>query len=127
MALDDGMGNGWIFKDGKPVLFSRRNELTPEGREHLYQQQEAITRLLLEKAPCLVSGGEYSQFLHRMFALYDQVPGASEQGNMRTLYSILHETDGLVQKLQKGFVNEEERRVFQKYTLEKRTYIAGLL
>ena len=127
MAFDDGNGNGWIFRDGKVVAFSRGNELTPEGREHLYEQKEAITRCLLEDARCLVAGGEYSKFLRQLFELYDSVPQASEQGDQKRLYSILHETDGLAQKLQRGFVQEKDREVFLEYTVEKRTSIVSKL
>ena len=129
MAVIDGEGNGWVRDaNGRIVQFSRRDgTLTTDGVQHLHEQKEALARVMLENARCLVTDGTYSTFLARLFALYDQVPSASEQGDMKTLYSILHETDGLAVKLQRGFVKEDERQVFHRYTLEKRTSIVSKL
>lgn len=130
MAVIDEEGRGWVFdrKLGKAVLFSDRDgRLTTEGVEHCYEQQEAITRCLLEGARCLVTGGTYTGYLQQLFGLYDQIPDLSERSDISGLQRLLQETDSISQKLQRGFVKPEERKVFLKYSAKKKESIISRL
>jgi len=123
MALMDGLGRG-IAKgtDGTIiVVYDSNGKLTARGRDYIIDLKEkAEGDYLLKFKICLVTGGAYNDYLSELFECYDKIKEENSKNNSN-LTVLFEKSDTIVNKLKKGFTNDEDRKEFLIYTSIKRS------
>ena len=130
MAVIDNEGNGWVKdREGKVILFcTADNRVTDEGKRAAYQRDTGGEQTRLSQFRCLVEGGTYAEHLQQLYDHYTRAfVLVSTSENHQHLERILHDSDALRRKLVRGFVDDEERGIFQWYTSQHRQEIVDKL
>lgn|SRR3989338_3040047 len=114
MGVDDSMGGNWgIDAHGRHFLISQDNIYTPQGKQHLIEQDS----FLRDSFAASVWQGEYVDLLDEVYALFDNVSVLRDSQNKDGARYALREIDNLVGMVLSGFPTSTLCRIFEMYAL----------